>query len=93
MRIADSVVLEAIKDSEVKKLCLATPACLLISCHIGWEIKWNYFHVLFVLFISDHVGMEEGVSRAERNCTGRAEQNYTTERRGVSIEVSWYLRT
>jgi len=29
-----------------------------------------------------------GVSRAERNCTGRAEQDHTTERRGVSIEVS-----
>ena len=34
----------------------------------------------------------DGMSRAERNCTGRAEQNYTTERRGVSIEVSWYVR-
>ena len=32
------------------------------------------------------------VSWAERNCTGRAEQNYTTERRGVSIKVSWYVR-
>ena len=32
------------------------------------------------------------MSRAERNCTGRAEQNYTTERRGVSIKVSWYVR-
>ena len=37
--------------------------------------------------------LKDYVSRAERNCTGRAEQNYTTERRGVSIEVSWYLRT
>ena len=37
-------------------------------------------------------GGREQMSRAERNCTGRAEQNYTTERRGVSIEVSWYLR-
>jgi len=33
------------------------------------------------------------MSRAERNCTGRAEQDHTTERRGVGIEVSWYLRT
>jgi len=32
------------------------------------------------------------VSRAERNCTSRAEQNCTTERRGVSIEVSWSVR-
>ena len=31
-------------------------------------------------------------SRAERNCTGRAEGNYITERRGVSIKVSWYVR-
>ena len=36
---------------------------------------------------------ETRLSRAERNCTGRAEQNYTTERRGMSIEVPWYLRT
>ncbi len=32
------------------------------------------------------------LSRAERNCTSRAEQNCTTERRGVSIEVSWSVR-
>ncbi len=29
------------------------------------------------------------MSRAERNCTSGAEQNCTTERRGVNIKVSW----
>ena len=29
---------------------------------------------------------------AERNCTGRAEQNYATERRGVRVKVLWYVR-
>jgi len=32
------------------------------------------------------------LSRAERNCTSRAEGNCTTERRSVSIEVSWSLK-
>ncbi|PKB72466.1 MAG: hypothetical protein BZY87_00535, partial [SAR202 cluster bacterium Io17-Chloro-G6] len=32
------------------------------------------------------------VSRAEGNCTGRAERNCTTERRGVRVKVSWYVR-
>ena len=32
------------------------------------------------------------VSRAERNCTGRVEQNYATERRGVRVKVLWYVR-
>ncbi len=36
--------------------------------------------------------VKAAVSRAERNCTSRAEQNCTTERRGVSIKVSWSVR-
>jgi len=32
------------------------------------------------------------VSRAERNCTGKAEQSYATERRGVRVKVLWYVR-
>ena len=36
--------------------------------------------------------IDDCVSRAERNCTSRAEGNRTTERRGVSIKVSWYVR-
>ena len=33
--------------------------------------------------------LRELMSRAERNCTGRAEQNYATERRGVRVKVLW----